>query len=186
MAFRSPSSPNRWGKKVTSITTSSTGQEYRSCKLTDLEDESLKFRSSLSLMPLVSVQWVHEPCDHLCGEDGGVCLVEVLEITQSIQSPWTQCVDETTQEVESTEGKLLLNLKYLQSKPALTSTNWNDDTVISMTGLFHKRWEKKNTWPAELGLHFGQRRWPCRAVGSAHCNNFGRSGQTELLGNQGV
>lgn len=43
-------------KKVTSITTSSTGQEYRLCKLTNLEDESLKFRSSLSLMSLVSVQ----------------------------------------------------------------------------------------------------------------------------------
>lgn len=56
-------------------------------ELTDLEDESLEFRSSVSLPPLVSVQRLHKPCDQLCREDGGVCLIEVLEITQSIQAP---------------------------------------------------------------------------------------------------
>lgn len=86
-------------------TITSTRREQWLCELTDLEDESIELRSSVSLLPLISVQWVHEPCDQLCGEDGGVRPVEVLEITQSIQPPKTQCVDETTQIVESAEEK---------------------------------------------------------------------------------
>lgn len=70
------------------------------CELPHLEDESLEFRSSVSLLCLISVQWVHQPFDQLRGKDSCVSLVEVLEVTQSIQTPRTQCVDETTQVVE--------------------------------------------------------------------------------------
>lgn len=63
------------------------------CELTGLEDESLEFRMSVSLLSLISVQWVYEPSNQLSGEDESVCFVEVLEIPQRIQPPRTQRVD---------------------------------------------------------------------------------------------
>ena len=89
---------------------------------TDLEDESLELVASVGLLSLVPVQRVHEPRDHLRGEDGRVRLVEVLEITQSIHPPQTQGVDETTQVVESTEERLDLSIR--ESVPALTNNVW--------------------------------------------------------------
>lgn len=73
---------------------------------TDLMNESLEFRSAVCLLPLIAVQRVHQPCDQPGWEDGGVSFVEVLEISQRVQPPWTQNIDEPAQEEES-RGKIL-------------------------------------------------------------------------------
>ena len=78
----------------------------------DLEDETLELGPALGQLPLLREQRVHQPAHQLAGEEGRVRLIQVLEVTQSLQAAGTQGVDETTQVTEPAQTQVLLVLVY--------------------------------------------------------------------------